>query len=209
MSKYILIAACVLLFIGAAAGGYYYFQVLPRRQPTVSQTPSPTPTMAEKETVFQTYEDEAGFTFSYPKGMTVSQRDLNDSTVYSSLELTSSDYPDEKIVIKISDTTEKSADKWLKTMFKEEQSSSSPATLASLQGIKVNYSQSLVFIGLDSNIAFFVQAPKSNVFWTSTFEKILETFTLDLAQNNSSNASGAGSSTSTSDIIDEGEEIVE
>jgi hypothetical protein len=209
MSKIKLIIVVLIALVLAAGGGYYYFKIRP--QPIVSQlndTPTPTPTSTVNEIIYKIYEDEAGFSFSYPENVTVSQKDLEDESIYSSLELTNPEYPEEKLIIKVSDTTQKTVDKWLKTIFKEEQIGSSEAKLATLNGIKVNYPKSLVFIAIDSNISFFVQSPKSNVFWTNTFEKILDSFVLDIAPKTTTSTSGISSS-STSDIIDEGEEIVQ
>jgi len=207
MSKKILIPASLILLAGLAGGGYYFFQIRTQNlTPQAIDLPTPTPTEEIKEIVFKVYEDEAGFTFSYPESLIVTEKDLDESDVYSSLELTSFDYPDEKIIVKIADTTQKSTDKWLKAEIDETQISTSEAKLASLAGVKVNYPQSLVFLALDSSISFFVQSPKSNVFWTNSFEKILETFTLELAPKNTTTT---GSSTSGSEIIDEGEEIVQ
>lgn len=59
------------------------------------------------------YQDYAGFSFEYPGELMVQEIELDDQTVYSSLEIKSPDGG--KITLRVSDTKTKNLDEWQKS----------------------------------------------------------------------------------------------
>lgn len=152
------------------------------------------------------YEDEAGFSFQYPNTLGVVETDVNDPSVYSSLELSSKKFPGEKIIVKIMDTSVSTVDQWLK---KNPQTgvvgNSSPITLAGINGQQLNFNNPAknVILVIDSGILYELEAPSGNSFWDESFKTITSTFAFTSDKTTTSGSNGGSS------VIDEGEETVE
>lgn len=150
------------------------------------------------------YEDESGFSFQYPSTLGVIEKDVNDPTVYSSLELSSKDHPGEKLVVKITDTSLATIDKWLKENPQTGNlTNSAEIILGGMSGKNLEYtnpSRSLILV-VDNGILYRLEAPEDGSFWTQALKMVSETFQLT-GGTKASNGGGAS-------VVDEGEEIVE
>lgn len=151
-----------------------------------------------------TYEDESGFSFQYPSTLGVIEKDVNDPTVYSSLELSSKDHPGEKLVVRITDTSLATIDKWLKENPQTGNlANSAEIVLGDMSGKNLKYtnpSRNLI-LAVDNGILYRLEAPEDGSFWTQALKMVSETFQLT-GGTKTSNGGGAS-------VIDEGEEIVE
>lgn len=149
------------------------------------------------------YEDEAGFSFQYPKILGIVESDVSDPNTYSSLELLSKSHPEEKMVVKIIDADFSTIEKWLKNYPQEGKLvSEKEVSLSGMKGKSFKYaepSKNLILV-IDSGILYRLEAPDSD-FWRSAFETVSSTFKLTEEQTSSGGAS--------SSVIEEEEEVIE
>lgn len=149
------------------------------------------------------YEDEAGFSFQYPGALGIVEKDIGDTSVYSSLELSSKNYPGEKMIIKITDTDILNIEKYLE---KNPQTgnllASSEITLGGMKGKSfqhANPAQKLILV-IDSGILYYLEAPFDNGFWEKALETISSSFRLT-EEKTTTSTSGAS-------VIEEEEEVI-
>lgn len=151
-----------------------------------------------------TYEDESGFSFQYPSTLGVIEKDVNDPTVYSSLELSSKDHLGEKLVVKITDTSLATIDKWLKENPQTGNlANSAEIALGGMSGKNLKYanpSRTLI-LAVDNGILYRLEASEDGSFWTQALKMVSETFQLTGGIKTSNNGGGS--------VVDEGEETVE
>ena len=120
------------------------------------------------------YVDDAGFSFKYPDDIQVDRIEVNDSITYSSLELTSREAKG-KIIIKVTDTKDKSIDDWLvkeglKGDIKE-------IEIGEISGKEVNVNNKITAAALDQNILFTIEVDaQSKNYWQSSYDTILSSF---------------------------------
>lgn len=210
VSKKLIIALVVGLSTVLLVGGGIFFYS--QKTSTSSKSPNQASDKASKTPEIIAYkllpyEDEAGFSFDYPDNLGIIEKEVNDSSVYSSLELSSKSFPGEKITIRISDTKSKNPSGWLEA--------NSPAgtlvtsgeiTLDGMKGQDYVYAQPNrnLTIVVDSGILYYFEAPKDDNFWTKAVDEIKTSFKLvEKADTASVQTSGDAS------IIEEEEEIVE
>jgi len=149
------------------------------------------------------YEDEAGFSLSYPETLGIVEKDTNDPSFYSSLEFLSKNRPEEKITLKIIDTDVTSIEKYLeKNPQMGKLVSEKEILLSGARGKSFTYrepSRNLVLV-IDSGILYRIEAPDSE-FWRNALSTIVSSFKLAEGKNL---ASGGGDTS----VIEE-EEVVE
>ncbi|MFZ5365918.1 MAG: hypothetical protein ACOZBZ_01355 [Patescibacteria group bacterium] len=201
MSKkkiFLAVGALILVILGASLSFFHLRQTktLVKPLPETNQVSAP----AEIKTgELLLYEDEAGFSFQYPATLGIVEKDVNDPSVYSSLELSSKEKPGEKLVLKITDTTFSNIDKWLKDYPQGGKLiTTSEVSLSGMKGRLLKYdspSRNLILV-LDSGILYFLESPAEKGFWEQAFSIVSQSFQL------------TGEKT-TSSVIDEGEEIIE
>lgn len=156
---------------------------------------------AETETGKLLYEDEAGFSFQYPQTLGIVEKDVSDPNTYSSLELLSKSHPEEKMIVKITDTDFSTIEAWLKNYPQEGKLvSEKEISLSGMKGESFKYDTKNLILVIDSGILYYLEAPNLD-FWNEAFDTISSTFKLTEEQTSSG---GAGSS-----IIEEEEEIIE
>lgn len=196
-----------VLFLVLAAGGESFFYLKNKQAESLVSPTSEAPSQSSSQTQNLTYEDEAGFSFQYPNTLGVVEIEINDPSLYSSLELSSKKFPGEKIIVKIMDTNVSTVDQWLK---KNPQTgvvgSSSQITLAGMNGQQLSFNnpaKNLILV-IDSGILYELEAPSGDSFWDDSFKTISSSFQFISDKSSSSGTSGGGSS-----VIDEGEETIE
>lgn len=163
------------------------------------------PQVESKPETLLLYEDEAGFSFQYPNTLGVVEKDVNDETVYSSLELSGKSHPGEKMTIKITDTALSTVDKWLE---KNSQAgnllTSNAISLAGMKGESFQYAnpaKNLTLV-IDSGILYYLDSPSDRGFWDKTFNFVSSSF--KLTEEKTTTSVGGGAS-----VIEEEEEIIQ
>ena len=173
---------------------------------TTPKTPeNQTPLAFEKQPskILKEYIDDAGFSFKYPDDVGVSKIEVKDSITYSSLELTSTQAKG-KIIIKVTDTKEKSVDEWfakegLKGSIKE-------IEVGEIAGYEVNMNNKITTAFLDQNILFTIEVDaQSKNYWQSSYDTILSSFSFVLQKESTQTQESLDDS---SDAVLE-EEIIE
>ena len=206
MQKKALIGSvAIVLFVIAAGGSYFFFGIGKESSTnqTVNTAVSPTPFVPSTTTA--DYTDEAGFVFSYPDDVTVEKKESKDTTIYSSLQLTSKKTPG-NIAVNIVETKQKTLDAW----FKEQSLASSSAkaiTLAGIKGMELQTPTGLVTAALDQGIVFVITVTAKDTelsYWRPVSDALVSSF--QFAQP----ATQTGATTNDSSAIEfEGEEIIE
>ncbi len=148
-----------------------------------------------------TYEDEAGFSFKYPKGVSVTDTTPNDDTYYSQVTLTKDG---EDMVIKVMDTTAKTLDAWVGASDDIPSSArlTGAVSLAKLSASQYEDATFIYTIALDKSVVYFIRSLKGIEFWEPTHQIVVESFMFD-GQSTPQSAAN-----STTDVIYE-EEVVE
>lgn len=158
---------------------------------------------------FTTYNDPSGFAFQYPQGIVVSPKKLQNNQFYSSLEIASTGSA-QVITITAEDSSLNTIDDW----FKGDKKTSVFGTinkmkLADLDARQFEANNAQTTIALDQGVLFTVATnAKKGSDLEKTYQKIVNSFAFvqptQSVQNSSSGQSGGSS-----DIIDEGEEVVQ
>ena len=207
MSKKPVLAAVVISAIFLSAGiGYFFFRVAPKKTDLpdiIPEAVSPTPAQIGKAT----YDDEAGFSFDYPADLKVVEKDLEDGSVYSSLELLEEGMSEGGLTIKITDTTAVSLDSWLaKNKETEEATESGEITLSGFEARRMRYGEPERnrLVAVDSGILYLIESP-AEVKWSSAFNLVVSTFQLTVEEKQAGGSAPAGDS----GIIEEAEEVIE
>lgn len=115
MSKKFKIGLAILITLGIGAMAFWQLKL-------VNHKAKPEAEINIKEAVLPlakilTYEDWAGFKFDYPESLKIEEVEIDDKTVYSSLELTAAN--GEKLNLKVADTEYKNIGEWQKEFEKK------------------------------------------------------------------------------------------
>ena len=151
-----------------------------------------------------TYNDEAGFSFNYPEGLTIKDVTGDNETLYSSLEV-SKGFSGEKMIIEVADTTFSSINAWLKSPEASGAGTSREITLAGMPASQIQFTnpRRLVTIVIDGGIMYFFESPLDETgFWNKAHNDIVSSFTL--GENQVPAPEGGGQ-----EVIYEEEEIIE
>src|SRR3989344_292397 len=153
-----------------------------------------------------TYTDPAGFEFSYPDNLSISKTEIEDPKVYTDLEVYSKDVSG-SIKLKIADTKIATLSAWLKDNGIPESNTPKETKLGNLKALEVKTNDRLMLGALDQGVIFTVEVPLvEEDFWMKVYEKVISGFSFVSAED----AAATGTSNSScSDVIFEGEEVVE
>lgn len=115
MSKKFKIGLAILITLGIGAMAFWQLKL-------VNHKAKPEAEINIKEAVLPlaktlTYEDWAGFKFDYPESLKIEEVEIDDKTVYSSLELTATN--GEKLNLRVADTEFKNIGEWQKEFEKK------------------------------------------------------------------------------------------
>jgi len=124
-----------------------------------------------------TYEDASGFSFDYSSDLTVQEVELDDNTVYSSLELLGSDPG--KLTIRISDTQFPDLKAWQKDLeTKQVINEVRPVNWDDLSAVEFSYGAPKLrkTAAVDSKVIYELEAPADNGYWDKMRESILLSF---------------------------------
>ncbi len=159
----------------------------------------------------KTWEDPAGFKFSYPEGIAINNHP-EDKDNYAHLELTNSAFPG-RILIWMKDKVEKDLETWLANQEGDFQTFDSELAGQSAKKLAFASPKKMVTAIFDQEVIILLEVYPEDEWWTKTYDQILTSFELiplageDKAESNAPGAWQPG--TGDTGIIDEGEEIVE
>lgn len=130
-----------------------------------------------------TYSDWAGFKFEYPSVLAVKEIELDNPSVYSSLELTNSD--NKKMTVRIADTVYPDLAAWQKAFAQDNSVRKiDQTTLAEMPGLKLQYGapEMILTVAINDGILYQVQSTADSGFWTRTHTDLVDSFTLTNTQ---------------------------
>ena len=127
-----------------------------------------------------TYEDASGFSFDYPSDLTVQEIELDDNTIYSSLELSGSEPG--KLTIRISDTLYPDLKTWQKD-FESKQVINEVRSVNwdDLTAVEFSYGAPKLrkTAAVDNQVIYELEAPADNGYWDKIRESILSSLKFD------------------------------
>lgn len=154
------------------------------------------PKKAEPSQTYIEYTDPAGFSFSYPDNLSISKAEIEDPSTYTDLQLFSKDISG-SLNLKITDSNFASLDDWLKINQIPSSTATKEVKLGGLKALEVKTADRLLLGSLDQGVFFTIELPLiEEDFWMKVYNRLLQEFTFV-------------SEASTTDVIFEGEEIVE
>lgn len=160
--------------IALGAGGFYVWKTRQIKSEVTLPAVSPTPTPQDLET----WDDPAGFSFKYPKGIVIDKHD-EDTQNYAHLEMTHAGYPG-TIIIWAKDTTAASLDAWIKSDKILKNATVMDTTFGGIAGKKfvVKEPNPMLITGtITDQIVFTVEAqPKDGEYWQNAYNTLIESF---------------------------------
>ena len=165
---------------------------------------------SKEETNLKTWEDPAGFKFSYPEGIEIDNHE-EDEKNYAYLELTHQNYSG-KILVWMKDKVEKNLDDWVANQEGNPQVFDSELAGQPAKKMAFSSPKKLAIAAFDHEVVILVEVFPENEWWDETYQQVIDSFELiPLAGEDKSaiNAPGAWQGGGDFGIIDEGEEIIE
>jgi hypothetical protein len=154
-------------------------------------TPTPTPVID-----LDTWTDQTGFTFQYPKGLSVNKHD-EDTTNYAHVELTAASHPG-SVIVWAKDTSWADIDKWVKGDTRLSGAIIADTTLGSQQGKKALLAgppQQRIVGTISDNILFTVEGTLTDTeYWSGIEETVANSFAFSKDANGNTITHGAGDS---------------
>lgn len=195
-----------LLLILAILGIGVIFLVY-RPKPTLITSPQLTKTAVSPSTTLKSYTDQAGFSFNYPDNLSLKSNEPQSPTVYADIELTSKDVVG-SLTLKISDTNFASVVEWLQA---NNPSSQTPkeVKLGNLKALEITAEERLLLGAIDQGVLFTIEMSlkEEKDFWMNVYSKILADYAF--VQPAADSTASQGEVSSASDVVFEGEEVVE
>lgn len=148
------------------------------------------------------YQDPVGFSFNYPDNLSLAKNEIEDSSVYSDLQLFSKDISG-SLNLKIADSRFASLGDWLKSN-KIASASAKETSLGNIKALEAKLSDRLILAVLDQGVLFTIEMPAlEQDYWRQVYNQVLASFSF------SSPEVSQGPSSSTNDVTFEAEEVVE
>ncbi|MDZ7587004.1 MAG: hypothetical protein U0946_04560, partial [Patescibacteria group bacterium] len=164
----------VMLLIGMLAAGTAWVLLKPKAKDSfVEKEISIKQTGVDKGEIL-TYDDSSGFSFDYPADLTVQEIELDNKTVFTSLELLGNEPG--KLTIRISDTQFPDLKIWQKD-FENKQVINEVRSVNwdDLEAIEFSYGapKSRKTVAVDNKIIYEMEVPADNGYWDKMRETIL------------------------------------
>lgn len=145
------------------------------------------------------YQDEAGFSFSYPDNLSITKNEITDDSTYSDIQISSKDVSG-SLNLKITDSKFKSLDEWLSSNKEASKDKPKEVKLGNMKAAELKTADRLLLAAVDQGILFTIEMPLiEQDFWTKVYNKVLANFSFVLP----------GASQGSDDISFEGEEVIE
>lgn len=166
------------------------------------------PTLSKK---LKTFTDSSGFKFSYADNLQLSTVETKDPDVYSKLEIVSEDL-EGSININVVQTDLKTFEQWKKASdLTLKDSEVKKIKLGDLTGQQFASDGKIVTVALDQGVLFTISVtPEDDKnFWQEAYDRVVKTFSLTPPPANAAPEDSSGESAEDSDLIFEGEEVIE
>lgn len=148
------------------------------------------------------YKDPSGFSFSYPDNLSITKNTQADPNAYADLQLSSKDISG-SLSLKIIDSKLTTLQQWAKL----NTGTSKDVKLGTLKALEIQTADRLLLGALDQGVLFTIEIPLiEQEFWTKVYSKLLVTFSFVTPEATNQQA---GPSSTSNDIIFEGEEVIE
>lgn len=171
--KKLWIVTGVIIVLCVVAGGIFVYSAKNSKVITPGETVITTPTPTVEMT---TWNDPAGFSFQYPKDLTINNHE-DDNDNYAHVELTSKDYPG-NIIVWASDLTVKDLNAWVKKFYPS--STSIDTTLGGEPAKKIllaSTSAKLIVGTISDGLLFKVEGTYTDKqFWQPIQDTIVKNF---------------------------------
>ncbi|KKU86267.1 MAG: hypothetical protein UY16_C0059G0002 [Candidatus Gottesmanbacteria bacterium GW2011_GWA2_47_9] len=196
------------IVVGVAAGGIGGFFLWQRSQQSAQPEVTAQPTPPE----MLTWKDPAGFSFQYPKDVSVNPH-KEDEENYAHVELTQKDHPG-KLVVWVKDTTAFDASAWVKTEKRFKAANVMDTTLGGQPGKKVLLTdpESLLVSGtvFDELLFMIETTPTDAAYWGATHETVTNSFVFTplAGEEQAAGAGAADDASSYEEAVDE-EEVIQ
>ena len=188
----------------AAIGGIYVVTTK-SSQEILSPGGNEVPSSAPKTEDLLTWTDEAGFTFQYPKELSVNKHE-EDNENYAHVELTSKDHPG-RIIVWVKDLPKgvKDVASWIKLEKSFAGGTVIDSTLGGEPAKKVSVGETLTIGTISENLLFSVEATLTDKeYWSGVFDTVSGSFAFVSEESSAGPQGSAGGG----EDVDE-EEIVE
>lgn len=157
------------------------------------------------------YADPSGFSFQYPKTLTIVDETPPDDAYYSLLILKSTG-ESIKMTLTVKDTLYKTVEDWLR---KDPEAPKNAAALGSIAiggatGTQYSENGKLLTVAVDQGVVYRIESIKDGGFWERAHRQIVSTFALSDPNTQAKNAQGSSSSApSGNNTVYETEEVVQ
>ena len=201
----------VILIILAVIGAFVFIFKSLGNRPAPSPEQDLTqdkPTLSKK---LKTFTDSSGFKFSYADNLQLTTIETKGPDIYSKLEIVSEDL-EGSINITVSQTDLKPFEQWKKASeITLKDSEVKKIKLGDLTAQQFVSDGKTVTVSLDQGVLFTISVtPEDDKnFWKEAYEAVVKTFSLTPPPANAVPEDSSGGSAGDSDIIFEGEEVIE
>lgn len=171
-----MILAGTFLVVGALGLGVYLAANKNRFSPQTNQQTAQT-TLTPTPPTLATWDDPAGFTFTYPDGLSVNKHD-EDTNNYAHIELTHKDHPG-SVIVWAKDTTSADVQAWATTEKQFAGSTMIDTTLGGKAAKKISFSPNKRIVGtIYDDLLFTVDATLDDqAYWEKVVDVIANSFT--------------------------------
>lgn len=150
----------------------------------------------------KSYTDDSGFSINYPDNLSLQKNEASDSASYADVTLSAQGL-EGSLNLKISDTKLASLDEWIKSN-KVATDSAALAKLGTLQGRQIQLQNDIILGALDRGILFTIDVPKND-----SWKQILKILAADFSFTAPTQAAAVDNSSSSDDVVFEGEDAVQ
>lgn len=188
--KKLWIVTGAIFVLGVIAGGIFFLSQKDTKVVTPGEKAVVTPTPVVEMT---TWEDPAGFSFQYPKDLSVNNHEDDDEN-YAHVELTANDHPG-SVIVWASDLTVKDLNAWVKKFYPTGTSIDTTLGGETAKKILVSTPSAKFIVGtISDGLLFYVDGTLTDkMFWQTVEDGIVKTFTFtpDLSASSDQTAASA------------------
>lgn len=162
MSKNLLIIGIIVIVLAISGVVSYFFLFKGKTSSDDIVTSLPGISLKEEVKGDLNYTDDAGFSFSYPKGVKVEDVTPDDETFYTKLDLIKGS---SKLTISAQDSKVKSVEDWLSTSEYKGASLVGAGTLGEISAKTYSRDDKLLVVAIDQGVLYLIEGPKNEGFW--------------------------------------------
>lgn len=199
--KWVVVSGIVVGVVAGGVTGVYIWQKTVSKK---SEAPQVTSVSAPAAVEMATWTDPAGFTFQYPKELTVDKHD-EDTENYAHVELTHKDHPG-NLIVWVKDTKAADVNAWVKTEKLFAGATTSEATLGGkpAKTVSIESPKKVISGTIADELLFMVETtPTDTAYWTGVHDSIVKSFAfVPLDQTSANPASSAPSDWTEEEVVE-------